>query len=379
MTRKVKLLLRGVTMIGVLVGVSLLGAQEKDHPDGIVALAGSQGWLGVTLMDVTSDKVRDMKLPGEYGAIVTEVEADSPAAKAGLEKNDVIVEFAGEQVRSVAHLRRLLRETPPQRTISIQFIRAGQTRNSEVVLRARQGAPFEGVIAPSIRIPPIPPIRIPELNFNFMSAPRLGISADNLTPQLAEYFGVKQGKGVLVREVMSGSAAEKAGLKAGDCIVRLESTEVGSVDDLRRALATLAEEHPEGKRQVNLTIVRDRHEQTVKAELEPRRDHFRRYTAEDERVQYDPEELQRLSAEVESQASEIARAHLEAQKLTQELRQAARRWQTELKAQASQAQREAQKLQREFEEQLKPQLQELQKELQQKLRKLGNEIGTDVV
>ncbi len=74
----------------------------------------------------------------------------------------------------------------------------------------------------------IPEIRIPAFNLNFSRRARLGISAQKLTPQLAEYFGVRQGKGVLVLEVRGGSPGEKAGLKAGDCIVKIDDKEVDS-------------------------------------------------------------------------------------------------------------------------------------------------------
>ncbi len=61
---------------------------------------------------MTADKAREWKLSGDYGAVVNEVRPDSPAAKAGIQKNDVIVEFDGERVRSVAELRRLVRLPP---------------------------------------------------------------------------------------------------------------------------------------------------------------------------------------------------------------------------------------------------------------------------
>ena len=76
------------------------------------ATLDGNAWLGVQLKDVTAEKARELKLPGEYGALVAGVDEDSAAAKAGLQKGDVIVEFAGERVRSAAQLRRLIRETP---------------------------------------------------------------------------------------------------------------------------------------------------------------------------------------------------------------------------------------------------------------------------
>jgi C-terminal processing protease CtpA/Prc len=233
--------------------------------------------LGVTLEEVTPEKAQELKLPAVAGAIVTSVEKDSAAAKAGIEKGDVIVEFDGTRVRSSVELRRLIRETPAGRTVAIKAIRGGQIRALSAKLEASGGRHFN-ITVPEIHIPSI---NIPDFNFNFSYVPgraSLGISGDDLTSQLAQYFGVKQGKGVLVREVMVGSAAEKAGLKAGDVIVQVDGKAVGGVNELR---GVLNDNFTDDQRKVNLTIVRDRHEQTVAVELTRSGPHERHVTAAD--------------------------------------------------------------------------------------------------
>jgi membrane-associated protease RseP (regulator of RpoE activity) len=265
-----------------LVGVGEYRSQEVPEPpeppeapevaigslESQLLAADGVAWLGVTLKDVTADKARDLKLPGEYGALVESVDADSAAAKAGLQKGDVIVEFAGERVRSEAQLRRLIRETPAGRTVSLQVIRDGQARALNAKLQSRTNHFNIDVQVPEIHIPPISPQLFDYRGFNFQfgaGRPSLGISGDELTTQLASYFGVKQGKGVLVREVVVGSAAEKAGLKAGDVIVAVDGKSVATVTELRQALEIKPSKE---ERKVNLTVVRDRHEQTVPVELE---------------------------------------------------------------------------------------------------------------
>jgi serine protease Do len=224
---------------------------------------------------------------------VTEVKQDSPAARAGLKENDVVLEFAGERVRSVAELKRLIRETPPGRSVPVKLSHDGQIRTVNVALEERQW----GLAGPQIYMPEIPRIKLPDFHIGF-GAPSLGLSADELTPQLAQYFGVKQGKGVLVREVDSGTPAEKAGLKAGDCIVRVGSKEIGSVGDLQRALADQTRESADGKRQVELTLVRDHHEITLKADLER---HQRALSpSEAEYLGPDSKEMERLSMELDA-------------------------------------------------------------------------------
>ena len=226
--------------------------------------------LGVTLGDVSSEKAQELKLPAVAGAIVNSVQKNSAAAKAGIEKGDAIMEFDGVRVRSSAELRRLIRETPAGRTVELKIVRDGKTR----ILRAKLEAStnhfnfnMPQVHIPSINVPEIhiPPMDFSEFPYGFgPHRATLGISADDLTPQLAQYFGVKQGNGVLVSEVTKDGPADKAGLKAGDVIVQVDSKPITGVEELR---AALNDNFTDDTRKVSLTIVRDRHEQTVNADL----------------------------------------------------------------------------------------------------------------
>jgi serine protease Do len=284
----------------------------KDHVRRMIYFHGGEdAWLGVTVADVTSEKAKELKLPGDYGAIVQEVREDSPAAKAGIAKGDVILNFAGEKVRSVAVLQRLVRETPPGRTVSMEISRSGRTRTIPAEIAK---APDEDWTShfemPEIRIPDV---HVPNFDFNMMfgGPPRLGISADELTPQLADYFGVKEGKGVLVREVEKGTPAEKAGLKAGDVIVKVNDTDVASVGALRRAL----HEDSGNKNQVTLTIVRNRKEQTLNVQLEPARELTGpESVAELRNLGVTPEEMMQLKKQVRMKVDEALAQAKEIQK-----------------------------------------------------------------
>ncbi|MBZ5516809.1 MAG: PDZ domain-containing protein [Acidobacteriia bacterium] len=276
-----------------------------------IGIDGGGTWLGVALKDLTVEEVKELKLPGEYGVEVKEVVDDSPAAKAGLVKGDIILEFAGEKVRSGEQLRRLVRETPPDHDVTIVVRRGSETKT----LTAKVGKPkvrtyeyFESPEYPqTFNVPmphPMPEVHVPDFNLFWMQrGARLGISADELTSQLAQYFGVKQGKGVLVREVVVGSAAEKAGLKAGDIIVAVDGKEVATVSALRRALAGNADQKE--KRTVALTIVRDKHEQTVNVELEPPQQFGRRQMTFAEPL-IDSEDAEEWAAEAKDLAREYA-------------------------------------------------------------------------
>jgi predicted metalloprotease with PDZ domain len=203
-----------------------------------------------------------LKLPAAAGALVNSVQKDSAAANAGLEAGDAIVEFDGIRVRSSAELRRLIRETPAGRTVAIKILRNGKTSVLSAKLEAADN----------------------HLNFNYnykfknpgpmffteIGPPpgghrvTLGISGDDLTPQLAKYFGVNQGTGVLIAEVTIGGPADKAGLKAGDVIIQVDGQPVRGVQELRH---TLNDNFNGDTRKVNLTIIRDHHEQTITADL----------------------------------------------------------------------------------------------------------------
>lgn len=207
----------GVLLVAALAGGVTPVPVQAEPEDHVMIFAG-QPRLGVRISDVTAGRLAELKLSAETGVAIEEVEEESPAAKAGLQKNDVILTFAGERVRSAAQLRRLVQETPAGRKVTLEINRGGQTRAVEVTLEEGARSRRSEIRVPRIEMPHF---EIPEFHL-FTRGPRLGISADELTPQLADYFGVKQGKGILVREVMADSAAAKAGLKAGDVIVRVE-------------------------------------------------------------------------------------------------------------------------------------------------------------
>lgn len=364
------LILAGVLLAGaVAVALAQQKAPEPPEPpmppeEPFIVLGGG-AWLGVSVSDVNADKVRELRLPGEYGALVERVVEESPAAKAGLQKDDVIVSFAGERVRSAAQLTRLVRETPAGRKVALEVVRGGQTRAVEVTVERRRAgawvAPEIHVaprveVAPRFEIAPMPPFEA----HMFTRGPRLGISADEISGQLAEYFGVKQGRGVLVKEVMEGSAAAKGGLKAGDVIVRVNDKEIGDIDDLRRALR-------ESEKQATVTIVRDRREQTLKVELEePAAPRAPRRAAELD-IHLDTEELARqaegLAQELEHKLHGIE-AETQRYFESKEFQDQMRAWEDQLRAQEQQ-------LRERFDSQkFRDQMRELERQMKQLEREL---------
>jgi serine protease Do len=246
-------------------------AQEKVEALELMGEGG--GWLGVKIQEVTAENVKELKLPAERGVLLADIVPDSPAAKAGLRAKDVVTEVNGQRVEGAAQFQRMIREIPPGRTVQVTILRDGKAQTINVTLgkagehgrvRAHPGPWPSGEF--SFHMPNMPNVSpMPDFGHNvfFFAGPRIGIDAEDLDGQLGNYFGVPDGEGVLVREVKSGSPAEKAGLKAGDVVTKLDGERIRSVGDLREQLAKKHEQ-----KSVTLGVLRNRSEISVTVEPE---------------------------------------------------------------------------------------------------------------
>jgi serine protease Do len=259
--------------------LALFGQEGRAEAGPLVFSYGPGSYLGVYLDEVTAERVSQLKLEKERGAVVTKVIEDGPAAKAGIRENDVITSFNGRPVESVRELQRLLGETPSGRSVPIEIYREGsrQTVNLTVgersVMRSTEWQAAQKATEQARkeleeamkRAPRVEPFgnftfRFPEFAL-LRGAGRLGIVAESMSPQLAEFFGAKEG-GVLVSEVRENSPAARAGLKAGDVIFSVDGELIKNTNSLVTALA----KKEEG--QVTLKVIRDRGERTINVTLE---------------------------------------------------------------------------------------------------------------
>jgi serine protease Do len=232
-------------------------------------------WLGVETHEVTAEKAKEFKLSAERGVLLGKIVPDSPAAKAGLKENDVVVELNGQRVESAAQFRRMVHEIPAGRTVQLTRWREGRTQTLSVKLgKSDEGHSNWMKSMPgsfSFHMPEMPPMPdMPEIlgteKFKFFSGAhgRLGIDAEDLGGQLASFFGVSDGEGILVRSVNSGSPAEKAGLKAGDVITAVNGERIRSVGELREKLSA----HSDAT-SVQLSVLRNKAETKLNVELPP--------------------------------------------------------------------------------------------------------------
>jgi serine protease Do len=303
----------------------------------------SQGrsYLGVDIQDVTADRVGPLKLKEERGVEVTMVDQDAPAGKAGIKEHDVITEFNGSAVESEEQLRRMIREIPPGRTVTLGISRDGNPMKISVQLGDRGKIVSEShrILVPRVTVPrvEIPRIEIPGYSLQLQTTlPLLGVETENLGPQLAKYFAVKEG--VLIRSVEKGSAAEKAGLSAGDVIIRAGNEKITDRSDLRHVLA----KYPEGGK-LTLQIVRKEREQAVVVDLPKRGSGDSWRIIDSDEIQVLRDDIEDLMNEVEPEVrrtreiaelkarGEAARLHAEMLRMKPQIEKSLRDSQSELR------------------------------------------------
>lgn len=232
-----------LVLIAALVGASAMARKEL----------GQKGWLGVYTQSVDYDMAKAFDLEVQYGAVINEVVEDSPAEKAGLADGDVIIALNGEKVTDADDLTDLMVETSPGDRIELTIVRDGKEQTLAVeVGETPVDRDFVWFFGDDADLTPLPKVE----------RPFLGVSLDDLSGQLGDYFGVAEGRGALVTEVEENSPAQKAGLKAGDVITEIDGEKVAEADDVVEIL----DDHKAGD-QVSITAVRDRRAGRYTAEI----------------------------------------------------------------------------------------------------------------
>ena len=300
---------------------------------------GGSSYLGVDIADVTAERLSTLKLKEEHGAEITMVDQDAPAGKAGLHEHDVILSVNGNAVESAAQLRRMIRETPAGRVITLGISRDGQPQTIKVEL-ADRGKAYAMHSGPGDfkfempAMPNIPDVEVPMSIVIAHSSMRSGLLVENITPQLGDFFGVKNGNGVLIRSVEKGSRAEKAGFRAGDVIVKVNKTPVHDASDFTHALRSGS------GGSAAVTVVREKKEQTLTLTLPERKNSG---TVIEESFDF-PE----LNAEVEAQLEKASTQLARMQPALDKLQQNSRCWKQKLEKSQQQMQHLQEKLRHEI-------------------------------
>jgi C-terminal processing protease CtpA/Prc len=226
---------------------------------GATAQAQEKAWLGVMLQPLTVDLKEAMDLKQDLsGVLISDVVDDSPADEAGLEDGDIIIEIDGEEIRTVSGATKAIGSFSPGDDVKIVVLRDGDKKKViEVELGEREGKTYvydddsghghlEGLFE------------------GFMDSDQgyLGVRIEGISSDLGDYFGVDEGEGVLVLEVVDDSPAEDAGIKAGDIILKIDGKEIEDTDELVKYVRK-----SEPGEEIEITLKRKRRTQTVEAEL----------------------------------------------------------------------------------------------------------------
>lgn len=179
-----------------------------------------RGYIGIGIQEVTPGLAQAFKVPAEKGALIGDVEPNSPAAKAGLQRGDVITELNGEPITGANDLRLKVATLAPGTTVRLKVLRNGEPRDVSVTLGQAPGQSAGNASGASAQ-----------------SSPMRGVQVDELTPDVRQQLGLKSDvKGVVVTDVPGDSPAADAGLKRGDVIEQVNREPVNSVADYQRLI-----------------------------------------------------------------------------------------------------------------------------------------------
>src|SRR5215470_6030617 len=209
--------------------------QEKGHV--------TRGWLGVSIQEMTPEVAQSFGLKDNKGALVAQVMSGSPAEKADIEQGDVIVEFDGKAISESKDLPQVVASTPVGKSVNVKVLRNGKTLDRSVKISEME-----------------------ETNVAVANAPAhktLGITVQNLTPEIARRLRVKNDTGVVVTGVEPGSPAANAGIQTGDVIREVNRKPVKDVDDLRQKVE-------QAKDQNNILLLVKRGENNMFASVTPK-------------------------------------------------------------------------------------------------------------
>ena len=244
------------------------------------------GFLGVYGEDITRDNMGKYHLNEPRGVGITQVMNESPAQKAGLRNNDVILRLDGENVTSVRKLNRLVSEIAPDHVVKITISRNGAEQEVTATMGKRNNLnaarDLFGGKQPKVwkwegprnfpnmeKIPnmnnfpnmdkfPDLPDNSGDLAIIMGNSRRIGVSTMELSKQLADYFGIANGHGVLVTSVSDDGPAAKSGVKAGDVITAVDGEAVDSPGDIARII------NRKKDGDVTVTVIRNKSQQTIR-------------------------------------------------------------------------------------------------------------------
>ncbi|HEY3826844.1 MAG TPA: PDZ domain-containing protein [Bryobacteraceae bacterium] len=253
-----------LTIIALAASVATPGFGQLSGRSATLRGIANRGYLGVGVAELTDDRVKALNLKDDQGLEVKRVDENSPAAKAGFKENDVVLEVNGKAVESLQQFQLLIGSMASGTKVGLTIWRNGAKQTLSATLDSRPVS-FFAFGGPDFPTPPIPPM--PQVPFGDgapfatipTNSPIVGFEGETLNSQLAAYFGVKEG--VLVRSVNAKTPAERAGLKAGDVVVKVNDTPVTSPREISGLVRA------NRRKDISFTVVRNKKQITLSMEI----------------------------------------------------------------------------------------------------------------
>jgi C-terminal processing protease CtpA/Prc len=211
-----------------------------------------KGYLGVFVERLSLEERKELDVP--HGVRVTGVEEGSPAEKGDLKEDDIILEFNGEKITHPDDLVEVVRKTPPKTEARIAIQRDGKRETLTVTVGRYSSS--------AITVHTVPGGEKKIFRVFRGSGAYLGVRLQEMSSDLADYFGVKAGEGALILSVEEDSPAEKDGLKAGDVIVQIDGEAVAAPEDVSDILADFEEED-----EVEVAVIRKSRKESFQVTL----------------------------------------------------------------------------------------------------------------
>jgi len=184
----------------------------------------SHSYMGIGITDVTPENSKFFDIKDANGAVITEVQPDSPGARAGLKVGDVVTDLDGKKVTDAGQLQMEVGQKRPGTQIALEIIRDGKRVNVPVTLEEMGSRDGKDKLASN----------------GANGKPRWGVGISDLTPEVREQLRAPEDlQGAVIQRVQPGSPAEEAGLQPGEVIVSVNRRPTQSASDVQKALASV--------------------------------------------------------------------------------------------------------------------------------------------
>ncbi len=311
------------TLAGVAVVLALLilgPAAAKKYDTG-------RAWIGVYTQSIDKDLQEAFDLDTGQGLVIVDVADNSPAEDAGLKRKDIIVELNGQKVEDADDLLDMVEDLDVGDKAEMKILRKGKEQTVDLTIGQKPKFEWFGSRSGSHT----PRVITRDYHLYSDSEGYIGVGIQNLTEQLGDYFGVKDGAGVLITEVFEDSPAAKAGLKAGDLVVAVDGEDIAQADELQEIIADKKEgdqvsveylrhgnrekvtvEVAENSAGINRYSIPDINIQIPNLSLMKNLDHF--YFSDDDNGYFNAEEYKQQMKELKKELQEMSKELKEIQK-----------------------------------------------------------------